>query len=116
MSFLIRSHGRFPVYCSVTYHAKAFLTFPPAYCPGFMSLVTLLVLGSVPAYAEWAAVNHHDEIGMTIYMETDTIRRKGDLVKVWELLDYNTTQTEAGRPHLSVKVQFEYDCANKRYQ
>ena len=61
-------------------------------------------------------MNHNDEIGMTIYMETDTIRRKGDLVKVWELLDYNTTQGEAGLPHLSVKVQFEYDCAEERHR
>ena len=83
---------------------------------GFWSILTLLVLSSEPVYAEWLAVGANDEPGMMVYMDPDTIRREGDLVKVWELLDYNTTQSKAGLPHLSVKVQFEYDCANERYQ
>ena len=47
---------------------------------------------------------------MTIYVDSGTIRRKGYLVKVWELIDYKAIQTVAGTSFLSARVQREYDC------
>ena len=114
MLFSIRPY-RHTADCSVTHQANPFINTSALFL-GFWSLITLVVLSNGPVYAEWVVVGGDDEIGMTVYMETDTIRREGDLVKVWELLDYKTTQTEVGISHLSVKVQFEYDCAEERHR
>ena len=78
-------------------------------------LVTLLLLSSAPAYAEWveiAATNY----GMTVYVDPDTIRHEGDLVKMWELFDHKTTQTIEVGLFMSRKDQREYDCTKERYR
>jgi len=113
MPFTLRLYQRFPVHCPVTYHAGPFLKLPLAYClgVGVGSLITLLLLSSGPAYAEWVATVQNDQAGVTIYTDSDTIRGKGDRVKVWELIDYKTIQTVAGTSYLSARVQREYDCA-----
>ena len=45
-------------------------------------LITLLVLSSGPAYAEWVAVENNSlSPGLqTVYIDPDTIRLKGDVV------------------------------------
>ena len=74
--------------------------------------MTLLVLGSGLAYADWRALGTNHK-GMTAYVDPDTILRKGDFVKMWELHDFKTTQIVAGNSFLSGKIQSEYDCANE---
>jgi hypothetical protein len=57
----------------------------------FWLLITLLVLNSSPAYAEWVWISFtKSEGGYDVYADPDTIRRKGDLVKMWVLYDYKT--------------------------
>ncbi len=114
MPFTLRPFRCFPVCRSVTYYAGPFLKLALAYCSGFWFLITLLVLSSGPAYAEWELLYRHDDRGETMYVDTDTIRRKGDVVKWWELYDHKTVQTDAGHSYLSSKVQREYDCAEER--
>ena len=84
---------------------------PPAYFSGFWLLIMLLVLSSAPAYAEWVVVSIIDETGATVYVDPDTIHRKGDRVTMWELIDYATIQTVTGTSFLSARLQREYDCA-----
>ncbi len=74
----------------------------------------LLFLSSVPAYAEWLAVGGNEEAGVTVYADPGTIRRKGNLVKVWHLNDFKTVQIVNGISYLSVKAQHEYDCTKDR--
>jgi hypothetical protein len=76
-------------------------------------LIALLSLSSGPAYAEWVLFSE-TQTGLTVYVDPDTIRREGDLVKMWQLLDYKTIQTVAGDSFLSSKTQSEYDCAGER--
>jgi hypothetical protein len=76
---------------------------------------TLLLLSSMPAYAEWVAVGVSDS-GTTTYADSDTIRRKGDLVKMWYLHDFNTTQTVLKKSYLSSRSQDEYDCTKDRHR
>ena len=76
-------------------------------------LITLLLLSSGPAYAEWVEIGTTDE-GMTLYVDPETVRRKGNLVKLWQLLDFKIVQTVDGDSYLSTKRQSEYDCAEKR--
>ncbi len=92
---------------------RRILKLPLAYVFGFGSLITLLLLSSRPAYAEWVLVNTTDH-GMTAYADPDTIRRKGELVKMWSLYDFKTEQYVRGVLLLSSKGQIEYDCAEER--
>ena len=115
MPFSIRPFRHFPGQCSVKYHTGPFLTLPLAYVLGFGALITLLGLNNGPAYAEWVAIGYSESLGgYTVYVDPDTIRRKGDLVKVWALTDYTTLQTVADSSFLSSKAQNEFDCAEER--
>jgi hypothetical protein len=77
-------------------------------------LIIFLFLSSSPAYAEWVEVGITDEA--TVYADPDTIRRKGDLVKMWYLHDFKTTQTVLKKSYLSSRSQDEYDCTEDRHR
>ena len=92
---------------------RPFRPLPLTSCVGLWFLITLLVLNSGPASAEWVrALNNQTD--PTLYVDSDTIRRNGTVVRWWELLDYKTIQTVAGISFLSMKVQREYDCAGEQ--
>ena len=74
-------------------------------------LFTLVFLSSGPTYAEWVVVR--EEQSAVTYIDPDTIRHKGDVVKWWELVDYKNVQTVAGSSFLSVKIQMQVDCAEE---
>jgi len=84
---------------------------PLASILGFWLLLTLLLLSSGPAYAEWVKINENDTF--TVYVDPDSIRRKGDLVKMWILYDYKTLQSATGVAHLSDSIQLEANCIQK---
>jgi hypothetical protein len=80
-------------------------------------LITLLALSGKPVYAEWVSVDGRFEERPTpyaVYVDPDTIRRNGDLVKLWVLTDFKTIQTEPTPPHLSVTSQREFQCNEER--
>ena len=114
MPFTIRPYRRFPVPYSVTCNAGPSLKLLLTYSWGFWLLITLLMLNSGPVYAEWVLTSGNDDAGLTVYVDPDTIRRKGNLVKMWQLYDYKTIQTVAGDSLLSIKRYNEYDCTEER--
>jgi hypothetical protein len=117
MPFTLRPFHRFPVQCAVTNHAGPFLKLPPAYCSGFWLLITLLVLSSGPAYAEWVAIEkqYQSPGRQTVYVDPDTIRREGHLVTMEQLIDFKTMQGGRSPTRFSsTKIQKEFDCADKR--
>ena len=77
-------------------------------------VMTLLVLSSSPAYAEWVKVSDSDEAGKTVYVDPTTIRRNSNLVKMWQFYDYKTVQTVGGIGFLTAEEQWEFDCAEER--
>jgi hypothetical protein len=77
-------------------------------------LIIFFFLSSAPAYAEWVEVGITDEA--TVYADPVTIRRKGDLVKMWYLHDFKTTQTVLKKSYLSSRSQDEYDCTEDRHR
>ena len=87
MPFSIHPFRRFPVQCAVTYDPRPFFKLPLAYLLGFWSLITLLFLNSVPASAEWVAVEETPGL-RTVYVDPDTIRREGNLVTLWLFMDF----------------------------
>jgi hypothetical protein len=46
---------------------------------------------------------------VTTYADATTIQRTGDLVRMWELLNFQTLQ-ESRNPYFSLKAVREYDC------
>jgi hypothetical protein len=54
--------------------------------------------------------------GTTVYADSATMRREGDLVKMLVLFDFKTKQTKADVSYLSAKAQMEYDCAEQRFE
>jgi hypothetical protein len=89
-----------------------------AYCSGFCSLITLLFLTSVPAYAGWAVVEKDYLLPglQTVYIDPDNISREGNLVTMWQLIDYKWMQGNPRGPtrFLSTKTQKQFDCADQR--
>jgi hypothetical protein len=51
---------------------------------------------------------------MTGYADPNSIRRKGELLKMWSLYDFKTVQYVLGVAFFSIKGQIEYDCAEER--
>jgi hypothetical protein len=71
-------------------------------------LIVLLTVVSSSAVAEWTVFGHNDEfIG---YVDSASISRAGNLVRVSSLIDYKTVKTESGKAYVSVKAQHEFDC------
>ena len=75
-------------------------------------LVVVLLLLSTPAWAEWTLVGGSDT--SDIYADLATIRKRGNMVKMWSLYDLKTARPFAGTPYLSSKDQDEYDCEGQR--
>jgi hypothetical protein len=74
----------------------------------------LLAIVSSSAVAEWVALDNADNL--TAYADPATIRKTGDIVKMWTLFDYSKPfKAVAGlKPYISTRHQFEYDCKEER--
>lgn len=114
MPFTTYPYRRFPVPCSAAYNTGLFFKPHQVYVLGVWLMIMLLVLSSGPVYAAWMLTSGDDEAGMTVYVDSDTIRRNGNLAKMWQLFDYKTVQRVAGDSLLSMKRFNEYDCAEAR--
>ena len=75
-------------------------------------LMMLLAVVSSSAMATW--VNVSESEASTGYVDSVTISRVGDRVKMWELFDYKASRDIAGKPYMSRKAQVEYDCKDKQ--
>ena len=75
-----------------------------------LGLMLLVTAGA--ATAEWTSVGEDD--ALIVYVDIGTIRRNGNLVKMWDMLDHKTVQTDAGGSYLSGKTQQEYDCKEEK--
>ncbi len=81
-------------------------------------LITLLVLMSRgTAYAEWVSVEK-DYISpglRTAYVDVDTIRREGNLVSMWQLINFTAMQGNRKTSRfLSTKTYKQFDCVEHR--
>ena len=93
---------------------------PSAYSTGFWLLIIVLFLIHVPAYSEWVTVEKDYVLPgfQTLYVEPETIRREGNLVTVWQLLDFRWMQGSARGParFSSTKTHKQFDCKEKRFR
>jgi hypothetical protein len=80
-------------------------------------LITLLVLSSGPTCAEWIAVEKNNQSAgtMTVYVDPETIHRNGNLVSMWQLIDFKTMQGGRSPTRFSsTKVHRQFDCVEDR--
>ena len=75
----------------------------------FTLFFTLL---SCDSFAEWTRVGRTSEA--TIFFDQETIRRSGQLVKMWTLTNFTISERIEGKQYQSAKTQFEYDCREER--
>ncbi|KAF0201356.1 MAG: hypothetical protein FD173_2147 [Gallionellaceae bacterium] len=76
--------------------------------------------------SEWSEIftQHNDEVAAgnivnpayTVYVNNSTIRRDGDVVKMWSLVDFAHLKKITGKSYMSVKSQDEYDCKGRQYR
>jgi len=71
-------------------------------------------LSSGPAYGEWVAVTDDEVLDATIYVDFDTLRRNGELVEFWAMMDSKAAKIWHGTETYSGKMQLEFDCAEQR--
>ena len=79
-------------------------------------LVTLLVVTSSSAMAEWV------EIGgklpdVVVYSNPATIRHENNMINMWVLHDFKTFQVSPkGKFYRSIRALGEYDCRNYKFK
>ena len=71
-----------------------------------------MLLASGAASAEWTDVGENEEFIQ--YVDRSTIRRNGNFVKMWDLVDYKKAKVIGGKSNLSARAQNEYDCKEER--
>jgi hypothetical protein len=72
-------------------------------------LLMILAVVSSNAAADWVEVGGNKN--MISYVDPATIRKTGNKVKMWDLIDYYQAVIPAhGKPYMSAKRQGEYNC------
>jgi hypothetical protein len=75
-------------------------------------IFALLLALCAPAWAEWKALSTDDD--GTDYIDTEAIRRDGDLVKIWLLVNFRKQEMRQGKTFFSTKLEMEIDCKQLR--
>ena len=77
-------------------------------------LLLIILLPPALAQAEWTWVSTLSGGEVTVYVDSATIKRNGNVVEFSTLIDYATVRTLSGAPFQSATMQDEIDCARKR--
>jgi len=76
---------------------------------------TALAAGDAVAEPKWTLLGTLAAGGgMDIYVAPATIRRSGDHARMLNLFDFKTRQVFEGKPFLSTRNEYEFDCARSR--
>ena len=74
-------------------------------------LLALAIFFSCPIWAEW--VRYEETVSSTNYFDPATIRKDGNMRKVWELHDLSKRHKDG---EISRRVRKEYDCKQERWR
>lgn len=83
------------------------------YRPAFWLLIVMLTLMHKPVQAGWVAIERqYQSPGLqTVYVDTDSIRREGDLVTLSALVDWTWMQGNRSPTRFySTKLTKQFDC------
>lgn len=76
------------------------------------AVLALLSTASFGAMAEWKQVAESSEF--KAYVDLSTIRRSGNMVKMWSIYDEKSPRTTKSGTYLSMRLRDEYDCSEER--
>ena len=86
-------------------------------------LTLMLAVVSSSAMAEWVEIGEIEDGDITVYADPTTIRKTGNKVKIWVLIDRKTTWVPDGHKTaieelgvLSSKGKRVYDCEKKQWR
>jgi len=86
-------------------------------------LTLMLAVVSSSAMAEWVEIGEIEDVDITVYADPTTIRKTGNKVKIWVLIDRKTTWVPDGHKTaieelgvLSSKGKRVYDCEKKQWR
>ena len=68
----------------------------------------LLTLTSTSAMAEWTYLTSSKDANY--YVDNNELRKNGNKVKMWAIIDFKSTQKLSSYTYLSMKSLFEFDC------
>jgi hypothetical protein len=75
-------------------------------------LAMCLLLAGGPVYGEWEIIGTSETYKANVYVDYATVRRAGNMLTMWELFDYDASQTLGGRKlYSSHTTEREYDCS-----
>jgi hypothetical protein len=73
-------------------------------------ILLILLLFSANVLAEWTLLESAgSEDGFDVYVETQSIRRDGNKVKMWNMYDYKKVKVDV-KSYLASVSHVEYDC------
>ena len=76
------------------------------------SLAMCLLLADGPVYGQWEMIGTSETYKANVYVDYATVRRTGNMLTMWELFDYETSQTLACKKvYSSHTTEREYDCS-----
>lgn len=84
------------------------------------ALLVLLLVVSSNALAEWLVVDSAATFNavFSLYADSSSIEKEGDIVKVSFLADYKSSQVRSSHPHLkpylSIQMKSEFDCKENK--
>ena len=74
-------------------------------------LMLMLAAMSTGAMAEWVFVGDWEQY--RFYVDPTTIRKNGNIVKMWTMTDSRIPSVTNSKAYMSTKALEEYDCANE---
>ncbi|BFU89647.1 MAG: hypothetical protein NTAFB01_08340 [Nitrospira sp.] len=69
---------------------------------------------ATPVFAEWLLVGDNERA--RVYLDTETINRSGEWVRVWVVDDLKIAETRGLRKYLSTRAHEEHDCIKERFR
>ena len=83
-------------------------------------ITTLAACASSPISSnvpvEWKYIARAADRSTTMYIEGSSIRKLGDKISLWEMLDYEEGRQLRSKEVLSFKSLKEHDCKGKKYR
>ena len=74
----------------------------------------MFLLASASVGAEWVQIDSSSDGEYALFVGKATIKRNGDLVKMWDLMNFRNEKKIAGVAAMSSKRLSEYDCKKSK--
>lgn len=76
-------------------------------------LLSLLMLIASPAWADWKFVAENQN-GAQFFIDFESIRRDGNRIKAWQLINFVTPVNIQGNDIRSFRSRYEFDCKQEQ--